>query len=113
MTVALALDYASWFLLVGGAVFCVVGGIGILRLPEFYGRTHAATITDTLGASMMLTGLMLQTGDWLVIVKLVMVLVLLLVTSPTSAHALVKAAAAMGVRWPPPEAKPASGEDGA
>lgn len=99
----MALDYASWFLLVGGAVFCVIGGIGILRLPEFYGRTHAATITDTLGAAMMLTGLMLQTGDWIVIVKLIMVLALLLVTSPTSAHALVKAAAAMGVRWPPPE----------
>ena len=99
-----ALDYASWFLLASGAVFCVIGGIGILRLPGFYARTHAATITDTLGAGMMLTGLMLQTSDPIVIIKLVMVLGLLLLTSPTSAHALVKAAAAMGVRWPPPEA---------
>jgi multicomponent Na+:H+ antiporter subunit G len=103
VSLALVLDYASWFLLVGGAVFCVIGGVGILRLPEFYARTHAATITDTLGAGMMLTGLMLQSSDWIVIVKLVMVLGLLLVTSPTSGHALVKAAAAMGVRWPPPE----------
>jgi multicomponent Na+:H+ antiporter subunit G len=107
----MALDIASWVLLVGGAVFCVIGGIGLLRLPDFYARTHAASITDTLGAGLMLVGLCLQTSEWIVIVKLLMVLALLLVTSPTSGHALVKAAHATGVRFPPEDSTaPAEGE---
>ena len=93
-----ALDVASWVFLVAGVVFCVIGGVGLLRLPDLYTRTHAATITDTLGAGLILVGLMFQGGLSLITVKLVFVLVLLYLTSPTSAHALVKAAAAEGVR---------------
>ena len=57
----LALDIVSWVLLVSGGIFCVIGGIGILRLPDFYTRTHGASLTDTLGASLMLAGLGVQT----------------------------------------------------
>jgi multicomponent Na+:H+ antiporter subunit G len=90
-----------------GTFFCLVGGVGIHRMPDFYTRTHAASITDTMGAGLVLVGLMfLCSGEhWTVPVKLGMVLVFVLVTSPTSGHALVKAAAAEGVRWmkaPPP-----------
>lgn len=92
------LDILSWILLVTGAAFCVIGGVGVLRLPEFYARTHAASIGDTLGAGLILVGLMLQAGFTLVLVKLVMVLVLLMLTSPTASHALVKSAYAHGVR---------------
>lgn len=101
----LALDIVSWVLLVSGGIFCVIGGIGILRLPDFYTRTHGASLTDTLGASLMLAGLGVQTlphfleGDWLVLVKLFAIGVFLLISSPTSGHALVKAAYARGLRW--------------
>lgn len=94
------LDLASWVLLVAGAVFCVIGGIGLLRMPDFYARTHAASITDTLGAGLMLAGLSLQAGgDWLVVSKLVFVGIFLFITSPTIAHALAKAAYAEGVEF--------------
>ena len=93
------LELLSWALLVSGSVFCVIGGVGLLRMPDFYTRTHAASVTDTLGAGLLLAGLMLQAGTSLVTVMLLLVLAFLLVTSPTSAHALAKAAAATGVRF--------------
>ncbi len=98
-----ALDLLSWLLLVGGAVFCVIGGVGLHRLPDFYSRTHASSVTDTLGAGLILTGLMVQAGLTLVTVKLVMVLVFLWVTGPTAGHALAKAAYGMGERFAPPQ----------
>lgn len=105
---SLAVDIASWFLLVVGSLFCLIGGVGLLRLPDFYSRMHAAGITDTLGAGLILTGLMLQGGLSHVTIKLVLVLVFLLLTSPTAAHALVKAAYAAGVRFEPAEVNDAS-----
>ena len=101
----MVLDIVSWALLVGGGLFCIIGGVGIIRLPDFYTRTHGASITDTLGAGLMLAGLGVQTlppfldGDWLILVKLLAITIFLFITSPTSGHALVKAAYARGVRW--------------
>ena len=94
----MALDVASWLFLLTGSFFAVVGGIGLLRLPDFYARIHGGGITDTLGAGLILIGLTFQAGDWLVVFKLVMVLFFLMLTSPTSAHALAKSAMARGLR---------------
>lgn len=93
------MDIVSAVLLVTGAAFCVIGGVGVLRMPDFYTRTHAASLPDTMGAGLILVGLMLQGGGWIVTVKLGFVLLLLLLTSPTAGHALVKAAHAAGVAW--------------
>jgi multicomponent Na+:H+ antiporter subunit G len=81
-----------------GTLFCLIGGIGLLRLPDVYCRMHAGGITDTLGAGLVLFGLMLESGLSLVTFKLLTVLVFLWVTSPAAAHALGKAAYARGVR---------------
>ena len=102
---ALFLDILSGILLTGGAAFCIIAGIGLNRMPDFYGRIHAAGIADTLGAALILVGLMLQC-DWvalfslhpdLVGVKLLMVLVFLWISSPTSTHALAQSAYAHGL----------------
>ena len=90
-------DIASWVLLVAGGGFCIVGGLGLLRLPDVYARMHAAGITDTLGAGLILAGLMLQGGFTLVTVKLFLILVFLLYTSPTSTYALANAAYRRGL----------------
>ena len=95
-----ARELGVWFLLVSGSVFCVIGGIGMIRMPDFYTRSHAASITDTLGATLILVGLALHSGANLVTVKLFFVLFLLYVTSPTAAHALVKAAYSKGLDAP-------------
>ncbi len=92
-----ALDIATAVLLAAGGFFCVVGGIGLHRFREFYQRTHAASVTDTAGAGLMLVGLMLQGGLSMVTLKLVLVLAFLLFSSPAIAHALVKAAHGYGL----------------
>ena len=91
-------DAASWAFLVSGALICVIGGVGLHRMPDFYCRTHAGGLTDTLGASLILFGLAFQAGPTLVSVKLLMIAFLLHLTSPTATHALVKAAYSRGVK---------------
>ncbi|MGA1195998.1 MAG: monovalent cation/H(+) antiporter subunit G [Candidatus Latescibacterota bacterium] len=91
------IDMLSWGFLVIGAIFCAIGGLGLLRFPDFYSRLHGAGITDTLGAGLVLTGLMLQGGVSMVTVKLVIILACLWLTSPTSTHALAKAARSSGL----------------
>jgi multicomponent Na+:H+ antiporter subunit G len=91
------IDGVSWACLLVGALMSVVGGIGILRLPDFYSRMHAVGITDTMGAGFVLVGLMFQAGLALALAKLIMILVFLLLTSPTSAHALAEAARGEGL----------------
>ncbi len=87
----------SWALLIGGSFFCVTGAIGLLRLPDFYARLHGAGIIDTLGAGLILLGLMLQAGLSLVTVKLLFVLFFILITSPTATHAIAHAAHTQGL----------------
>ena len=94
----MVVDALSWALLVGGALLCVVGGLGLLRLPDVYTRAHAAGINDTLGSWAILLGLMLQAGLGLVTVKLAMIGLFMALVGPVSSHALLKAAYAHGVR---------------
>ena len=117
----LALDILSGLLLAGGSFFCLVGGVGLNRFPDFYTRSHAVGVTDTMGAGLILAGLMLQTlapFQLFVLVKLVTVMVFLLVTSPISGHAVTRAAWQSGLmphlthdRRPDAETPP-TGEEG-
>jgi len=104
---SLLLDLLSWPLLLSGGFFVMVGSLGLLRMPAFFTRIHAASITDTLGAGLILLGLLLQSPDLIVAVKLVLVFLFLALTGPTATHALAKAALHGGLR-PSDLANPAS-----
>lgn len=91
-------DVASWILLAGGSFFLLVGGVGLWRMPDFFTRLHAAGVTDTGGAGLMLAGLMLQSGFSLVTLKLLLVLFFVLFTSPTACHALARTALQEGLK---------------
>lgn len=93
----IALQVVGVILLLAGAVFSVIGGIGIVRLPEFYSRMHGSGITDTMGAGLVLVGLMFLSGSFLVAFKLFVILFFLMVTSPSSCHALAHSALAHGL----------------
>ena len=88
----------SWFCLLAGAVFCVIGALGMIRMPDFYTRVHAASVTDTAGAGLLLLGMMLQAGFTLITVKLIIIGLLIFFTSPTATHALCKAALTRGLK---------------
>ena len=89
---ALVLDVLSWVCLLGGAGFLLVGAIGLLRFPDFYTRLHAVSVCDTMGAGLVLIGLMLQGGLSLVTVKLLLIFYFMLFSGPTAVHALAEAA---------------------
>ena len=92
------LDALSWLCLLAGGAFCVIGAVGLLRMPDFYTRMHAASVIDTLGAALVLLGLLLQAGLTLVGVKLLMVGLLIFFASPTATHALARAAMVRGLQ---------------
>lgn len=94
---SMVLDAISWICLVAGGLVSVIGAVGLLRMPSFFTRMHAASLIDTLGAGLILLGLMLQAGLTLITVKLAVMGLLLLFASPTATHALAKAAVARGV----------------
>ncbi|MPY80199.1 MAG: sodium:proton antiporter [Actinophytocola sp.] len=87
----------SGVLLGAGALFALSGGAGLLRFPDFYTRIHAAGVTDTAGAGLILLGLMLQVSSWETGVRLLIILLFLAMTSPTAAHVLAHAARRDGV----------------
>lgn len=99
----LVLDIASWILLTAGGLFVLVGGIGALRMPDLYTRMHAASVTDSLAAVLIIVGVMLQAGLSLAAIKLAAILLFLLFTSPTASNALASAALLAGQK---PKAEP-------
>lgn len=86
------LELVSGVCLLGGGFFAVVGAIGVFRMPDCYTRMHAASVAETLGAGLLLFGLLLQAGITLNAVKLVMLGLLIFFASPTASHALARAA---------------------
>lgn len=92
------IETLSAVLLSSGAALGIIGAIGLHRLPDFYTRAHAAGITDTLCAALFLGGLAIQFGWTLASVKLGLIFLFLLFTSPTACHALAKSALASGLQ---------------
>lgn len=81
---------------VAGVVLSLLGAVGVLRFPDMYTRIHAASITDTGGASLVVLGLCLISGLSLVTLKLVFVWVFIMLTTPAAANALANAAFSSG-----------------
>ena len=84
-------------LLLVGAVLALIGTIGVLRFPDFYTRLHAASITDTAGATLALVGMALLAPGPIVVFKLAIVWLFLFLTGPTSSHAVANAAHVAGL----------------
>ena len=105
------LEIVACVFLVGGSLFSIIGGIGIVRLPEFFSRMHGGGITDTMGAGLILVGLLFVSDSFLTVSKLLSILFFLIITSPTSCHALAKSALLRGVR-PQLDCDPPAGGEG-
>ena len=90
------LDIASWILLTSGGIFVLLGGVGAIRMPDLYTRMHAASMTDSAGSILIITGVILQAGFSLAAIKLAAILMFLMLTSPTASNALASAALLAG-----------------
>ncbi len=95
---SLVLDILAWAALLAGGFFVVVSAIGLHRMPDVFTRMHAGSVSDTLGVGFLTLGMLLQTDDWAVGVRLVMILVVVWVTGAVATHALARAALHDGER---------------
>jgi multicomponent Na+:H+ antiporter subunit G len=86
------IDVVSAIFLAAGGLFVLSGGLGLLRFPDFYTRIHAAGITDSAGAGLILLGLLMRTTAWETGVRLVIILIFLVLTGPTATYVLAFAA---------------------
>jgi len=87
----LLLEWTSAICLLAGSFLCITGGVGLLRMPDFFSRVHAAGVTETLAAPLLLCGLMLQMEWSLDLLKVLMILLFVLATNPTATQAMAKA----------------------
>lgn len=85
-------------LIVAGLFFLVVGSIGMLRLPDVFARSHAVSLTDSLGAFFVLGGLAVYQGFSVNLLRILVVLALLYVLNPVIGHATVRAALRSGLK---------------
>ncbi|WP_243396492.1 monovalent cation/H(+) antiporter subunit G [Hyphococcus luteus] len=88
----------SWGFFLAGGISVVSGAIGIVRFPDFYTRLHAAGVTDTGGAELILIGMLFQAPTWIVAVKILFIGFFLFFTSPVATHAIAHAAWMVGFR---------------
>jgi multicomponent Na+:H+ antiporter subunit G len=92
------LQWLGVLLGLAGLIFFLGAAVGMVRFPDFYTRMHAAGKGDTLSTMLMLSGFALVTmedfsvGSWLILVKIMAVVLFIYLTTPTSSHALMRAA---------------------
>ena len=92
------LEWISAAFIVLGIGFMLIGSIGVIRLPDFYSRTHAASKTDTLGILLVIVGLMILEGFTINMGKLAFVLIFVALANPIGSHALARAAMDSGLK---------------
>ena len=102
---------AAVVLMVCGVFFLTVSALGLLRLPDFYARTHAVGKSETLGSILVLAGLMVYNGWELSTFKILFVLIFVLIANPTATHCISRAALHSGLApWTKVTGKQTSGE---
>ena len=91
----------SWtiVLIVAGALFFIAGTLGLLRFPDLYTRMHSMTKADNVGLGLIVAGLAPHAGGWAAFSQLLIIWFLVLLSSASSAHLLVRDAFRRGKPW--------------
>jgi multicomponent Na+:H+ antiporter subunit G len=91
------LPWIASLLVLSGAVFCLLGAIGVLRLPDCYSRMHSASKAGALGAVLVLAGVAAASSGE-VALEAIFALLVVLATAPLAAHAISRAAYRAGIK---------------
>ena len=91
-------ELAGGALLILGSAIALIGSLGLLRLPDGFSRLHAAGVIDTLGAWLVLAGLLVLSTSVVIAFKLLLLIVLLFFLSPVISHGLARSALKCGLR---------------
>ena len=92
------LNYLAAAIIVLGGLFSVVAAIGLIRLPDIYSRSHAASKAGTLGSGLVLVALALQAQDSATVTRAIAAIIFFILTAPIAAHLLARAAYIAGYR---------------
>lgn len=87
---------AAAFMLAGG-FFCLVAGVGVIRLNDVYSRMHAATKAGTLGLALICIASMILSDTWFQVVEALFVFLFMIASAPVGAHLIGRAAFSTGV----------------
>ena len=82
-------------LIVLGLLVMTIGVYGVVRMPDVYTQLHAASKAAFVGVALLLASASAQ-GDGAIIVRSLLILALLAVTTPVAAHAIARAARRRG-----------------
>ena len=85
-------------LLIIPLIFIVIGVIGFFRFPDFYTRTHSSTIVTVGGVCLALFILLLSRFWSVYSSKTLLIIIFILITSPTASHAIANVAYKTGVK---------------
>ena len=102
-------EIVSGLLILLGVIALITGGLGLVKLPDLFSRTHAVGMMDTAGVGFIILGLIVYEGFTLVSVKLALVGIFLFFTSPIATHAVAQVALRSGVK---PQLDDDDGKDG-
>ncbi len=91
-------DVISGVLALAGGAFCLVAGIGILRLGDVFARMHAATKAGTLGLALICLGAMVRAENLAQVGELLFVFLFMVASAPIGAHLIGRAAFRTRVR---------------
>lgn len=86
-------------LLLSGAAFALIASIGVVRMPDLYCRTHAATKAGAFGVSLLLLGLITALPTLPVIIQSLMIIGFFYLTAPVAAHMIGRVALQRKVNW--------------
>jgi multicomponent Na+:H+ antiporter subunit G len=92
------MEMLSITFILAGLFFLIVAAIGIIRLPDVFTRSHAVSLTDSLGAFLLLVGIAMYEGLSMNLLKILAVLALLYLQNPVIAHATLRAAIRAGLK---------------
>jgi multicomponent Na+:H+ antiporter subunit G len=98
------MNFLIGFLLICGLIFFTGGSIGILRFPDFYTRLHPAGKLDTMGLLLSLFAMAIYVildyslSSLFTGLKILLIVVIIFITSPTATHAIVDAGVRAGLK---------------
>ena len=90
-------DLVAAVLLLIGASFLLLAGVGMLRMPDVFSRMQAATKASTLGVACILVAVAVHFNDWGITMRALAASVFFLLTAPVSAHLMGRASYFLGV----------------
>ena len=94
-------DWIAAALMLAGGFFCLVAGVGVVRMKDVFARMHAATKAGTLGLALICIAVMVEAETWGQVVEALVVFLFMIASAPVGAHLIGRAAFRTGVPLDP------------